>query len=61
MESLQAHARSTVVKYKEVFAELKRATQFMEEEDFDSRVRIIGRIESLLTELKDTIIGKSLA
>ena len=60
MENFQAHARSTVAKYKEVFVELKRATQFTEERDFDARDRIVGRIESLLSGLEDTTIGRGL-
>ena len=60
MEDLQAHARSTIVKYNEVLVELKQATKFTEEKDFGARDRILGRVESLLSELENTSIGRGL-
>jgi len=58
METLEAHARSTIVKYKDTLIELRRAVQFTEERDFDAKGRILGRIESLLSELEGTTIGR---
>ena len=60
METPEVYLRKTIVKYSEVLRELKQAIHFTEEKDFDSQKRILWRVDSLLSELENTTLGRSL-